>query len=200
MAATQDIQDLRDAVKELRETLSQLREKFTTDVHSALGISRELHQKQALMVSKLEVRIEFIESQVSQLLRILQGDGTHKGVVGRIDLIEQALAGIVETNKEQDEKLQALQNRTHPCGENLIKLQAATSKVEEALRKIASVDQKLEDSGVTGKRLKAVEGEVKSLKDKEAQFRGGWLALVIAAGIASGVIALAIQIWNLFHP
>ena len=182
MASSPDIQELREAIRELRSDLHQIREKITTDVNSAFGISRDLHQQQALMVARLEVRIEAVENQAAQVLRILQGNGVRTGVVARMDLLEQAVHIVEESNKIQDDTLQTLQARTPSCVVNAEKIKSATEKAE-------TLEQKADK----------LEKAVDSLKTKEAQLRGGWIALGVSVGVCSGIIALAIQLWKLFY-
>lgn len=190
MADMRDIQELREATKELRQLADNLKDKITNDVNNAFGISRELHQKQALIIAKIEVRLEAIENQNKLLLYILQGDGTHRGVVSRLDVLEQNVKIVEDSNKSQDGTIQEIRNRSNPCVLH-----------EDRIRRVEDKVNSLDD------RFKEVQGEVDSekkevldLKTERAKLKGGWSAIGIVIAVITGAFALVVQIWNLFHP
>lgn len=85
------VRELQERVRELSEALNSLRENVSTRVHEALTIARELHQSSALLLTKLEVRGDTQEEYTKRILTLLQGDGGSRGLLGRTDLLEQAL-------------------------------------------------------------------------------------------------------------
>lgn len=162
-------------IKELRQSIESLREKLSKDVIEAFTSSRDLHQKQALLMAKIEVRVEAIESHGKQLLMILQGDGVSPGLVGTVDLLRSKIQDLAESSRALDLRITKLDAEVASCKSNASLLPVHKDEIEQ-LKK-----------------------EVLALKTREAQVQGGWyVGGAIFAAIMS-LLAMVGSLWQNFH-
>lgn len=161
-------------IRELRESIEQLREKLSKDVLEAFISSRDLHQKQALLMAKIEVRVEAIEAQGKQLLGALQGDPAKPGVISQVDLLKVKVSDLVEAVKAVEVKQAAVESEVALCKSKATLVPEQRSEIE-LLKK-----------------------EITILQTRDAKVQGGWYAGgVIVTGLIS-VLALVSTLYQAF--